>query len=81
MKTTIDIPDSLMREVKRRTAIENTSFKALVEEGLRKVLEERKRSAQFKLRQASFKGAGLRPEAQGLSWEQIRDLSYKGRGA
>ncbi|GAG29057.1 unnamed protein product, partial [marine sediment metagenome] len=34
----------------------------------------------FKLRDASFKGKGLASGISEGSWEQIRDLAYKGRG-
>lgn len=62
-------------------AREGRTVRALVEEGLRKVLAERKRSLAFRLRRASFKGEGLQPDVAGASWERIRDLAYEGRGA
>jgi hypothetical protein len=52
-----------------------------VEEGLRRVLAERKRARVFRLRKVTFKGKGLQPHVAGASWEQIRDTAYKGRGA
>ena len=52
-----------------------------MEEGLRRVLTERKRARVFLLRKATFKGKGLQPHVAGASWEQIRDTAYKGRGA
>lgn len=80
MKTTVEIHDSLLNEARRVAAKEGQTVRALVEEGLRKVLAERKKSAAFRLRRASFKGEGLQPDAAGASWERIRELTYEGRG-
>ena len=81
MKTTIQIPDSLFEEARRLAQREHTTLKALVEQGLRRTLAERKRRGGFRLRKVTFKGKGLQPAMAGASWEQIRDLSYQGRGA
>ena len=82
MKTTIHIPDSLFDEARKVAAQEKTTLKALVEEGLRKVVTEHqdRRPKGFKLRQAPFKGQGLQPHVAGVTWDQILDLSYEGRG-
>jgi Bacterial antitoxin of type II TA system, VapB len=81
MKTTVEISDSLLDEVRRVASREGRTVRALVEEGLRRVLTERKRARVFLLRKATFKGKGLQPHAAGASWEPIRDTAYKGRGA
>jgi hypothetical protein len=81
MKTTVEIPDSLLDEVRRVALREGRTVRALVEEGLRRVLAERKRTRVFRLRKASFKGKGLQPHVAGASWDQIRDTAYEGRGA
>jgi len=39
MRTTLDIADHLLIQAKQRAAAQRTSIKALVEEGLRRVLE------------------------------------------
>lgn len=82
MKTTIHIPDSLFNEARAVAQQERTTLKALVEEGLRKVVTDRRRrkSEGFKLRKAAFKGQGLQPHLPGVTWDQILDLSYEGRG-
>ncbi len=77
MKTTIDISAALYEEVRRVAQEENTTVKALVEEGLRHTLAEHKRRAPFTLRNAAFKGDGLQSES---SWDQIRNAAYEGRG-
>lgn len=80
MKTTMQIPDSLLEEARRLAEEERTTLKALMEEGLRRILSERKRRGKFKLRRATFRGDGLQSHAEGANWERIRDLSYEGRG-
>lgn len=81
MKTTVEIADPLLDAARELAEKEGTTVRALVEAGLRHVIEERRRRKPFKLRAASFKGRGLQPGASGLSWDQIRDLAYEGRGA
>jgi hypothetical protein len=79
-KTTLDISDPLLRDAKKLAAAEGTTLRALVEQGLRNVVAERRRRAQpFRLRKASVAGQGLNPELDG-DWQRIRDLSYEGRG-
>jgi hypothetical protein len=80
MKTTIQIPDSLLEEARKLAQRDRTTLKALVEQGLRQVIADRKRRSGFRLRKATFKGQGLNPQLAGASWEQIRELSYEGRG-
>jgi hypothetical protein len=80
MKTTIQIPDSLFEEARKLAHQERTTLKALVEEGLRLIISERKRRGGFRLRRATFKGNGLQPRLAGAPWDQIRELSYEGRG-
>jgi Arc/MetJ family transcription regulator len=80
MKTTIEIQDSLLEEAKRLAVSESTTVRALVEQGLRKLLAERKRKGKFQLRDASFKGRGLQPGVEQMSWERLREVAYEGRG-
>jgi hypothetical protein len=81
MKTTIEISDALLEAARQVSRREKSSVRSLVEEGLRKVIAEREHSCGFRLRKATFKGAGLQPQVGGASWEQIRGLIYEGRGA
>jgi hypothetical protein len=81
MKTTIEIADALLTDAKRVAARDGVTVRALVEQGLREVLAQRRRGAKgFKLRKASFKGRGLRPELQGAPFDRLRELAYEGRG-
>ena len=82
MKTTIEISDAALEEARRVAAREGTSLRALIEEGLRHVLAQRRsRRAGFRLRDASVTGEGLSPEFAGESWSAIRDAIYRERGA
>ena len=80
MKTTVEIADGLLADAKRVASKERTTVRSLIEEGLRRVVKDRAGRGRFRLRKASFKGNGLRPDVREGSWEQIRDLSYEGRG-
>ncbi len=78
MKTTVEISDSLFQEAKRCAARKNVSFREIVEEGLRIVLRRETRvSPAFHLRDGSFGGEGV---VESLSWPQIRERIYGGRG-
>jgi hypothetical protein len=81
MKTTIDIADPLLDKARRIAAREGTTVKALVEAGLRRVINEKEQRRAFRLRPASFKGRGLQPAAKGMSWDRLREMAYEGRGA
>jgi hypothetical protein len=79
MKTTLEISDPLLREARKIAARENTTLRALVEQGLRQVVSEKKKDKPFRLRDASFKGDGLHPDVANLSWEEIRELANERR--
>ncbi len=82
MKTTMDIAEAIFTKTKSLARKEKTTIRALVEEGLRRILTERdrKNSQKFQLRGASFKGKGVSREIQESSWRQVSELIYKGRG-
>jgi hypothetical protein len=80
MKTTLDIPDPLLREARKVAERERTTLRALVEQGLRRVLADRQRRRGFRLRKASFKGQGLHPDMKNAGWERLRELAYEDRG-
>lgn len=78
MKTTVDITDSLLEQAKRAAEHDRTTLRALIEEGLRRVLEARGRKQDFRLRRVTLGGQGIDPEVAG--WEEVRRRSYEGRG-
>jgi len=79
MKTTIELSDSALDELRRLAEREGTTLRALLEEGARAVISSHADRPPFKLRKASFRGKGLRAEVAGQSWDAIRELSYEGR--
>jgi Arc/MetJ family transcription regulator len=80
MKVTVEIPDALLADVTQAAAEDNSTVHALVEDGLRRVLAERRERKLFKLRDGRFRGGGIRPEYDG-NWDKIRAAIYEGRGA
>ena len=81
MKTTVEISDSLLREIRRLAMREGVTLRELMERGLHHVLAERKSAAAFKLRDASFTGKGTQPEFRKASWDRLRDTIYEDHGA
>jgi hypothetical protein len=80
MKTTIDIADSLLDAARTLAAREGTTVRSLVEEGLRMAIARREVGEPFRLRPASFRGDGVRPEVSLESWEDVRGFIYGERG-
>jgi len=80
MKTTVHISDALLTQAKHLASQEQTTVRALIEEGLRRILIERKAAKPFKLRRVTFRGKGLQSRMAGASWQEIRDKIYEGRG-
>lgn len=80
MKTTVEIPDTLLEEARKLAARQGTSVRMLIIEGLRRSIAERRRVSDFKLRDASVPGQGLQPGVDGGDWNRIRELAYEGHG-
>lgn len=81
MKTTVEIPDELFartREIARR---DGTTFRMLVEEGLRVALACREQRVAYSWPDLSVGGEGLAPEVAEGDWAAIRDRIYAGQGA
>lgn len=79
VKTTVDIPDGLLREARQVARAEGTTLRSLVEEGLRSVLARRAQREGYRLPDATVGGHGLQPQAQDSSWEDIRSPVYGDR--
>lgn len=78
MKTTIDIADPLLEQVRRVAARRGTTVEALVEQGLRTILAEERGPGVFALRDASYRGRGLQPGVLSWSWEHLGRSAYEG---
>ena len=79
MKTTIELPDDLLERSKAVARRENSTLKALIEEGLRMALRSRTRKRAVPFVVEPFQGDGLTPEFAGAGWEKIREEIYRDR--
>jgi len=74
MKITVEIPNPVRQQARELAAREKATLRALVEEGLPRVIAAR-RQPPFRLRRASFRGQGLHPDVANKRWEEIRRRS------
>lgn len=81
MKTTVEISDPLLERARQTARREKTTVRQLIEEGLRRVLADRRPRGSFRMRKATFRGDGLQPDIATAGWDRIRDRAYAGRGA
>ncbi len=73
MKTTIEIGTGLLNEAKERARRDGTTLRALVEEGLRRVLEEGIHpEPPFEVQ--PWGAGGLKP---GVEWKDLIDSTYE----
>lgn len=76
MRTTIEINDALARQVRALMAKRKTTLRALVEEGLRRVVEESRSPRSFEMRDASAGEGGLAEGVHDATWETLGKLLY-----
>jgi hypothetical protein len=81
MKTTVEISDPLLREVRKLATRQGVTLRTLIERGLHRVIADTRSGTPFKLRRASFKGHGLQPEFRDAPWDRLRDAAYEDHGA
>ncbi len=81
MKTTIDIPDTLMARCRAVIGRDRVTFRCLVQDGLDRVLADREQRKSFKLANIPTKGGGFQPGFDDSDWPRIRDAAYEGRGS
>ena len=81
MKTTIDIPDTLMERCRTVIGRDRVTFRSLVGEGLDRVLAERTKRKPFTLKDVPFRGGGFQPGFDESDWPRVRDAAYEGRGS
>ncbi len=80
MRTTIDLLDALFAKAKNLVRARGTTLRALTIEGLQSVLDRAERKKPFRLRGTSHGKGGLVEELAATDWDEIRDISYQGRG-
>jgi len=76
MKTTIEIADVLLERAKRHARKLGKPMRAVVEEGLRLVLEDDARPSPYRLPDRSVGRAGGPNPLEALSWQDLRDEIY-----
>ena len=81
MKTTIEIADDLFERAQRVAREEQTTFRALTEQGLRLVLKERLSKPKKLPPLVTVRGRGLTDEFRDAPWNKFRDEIYRGHGA
>ena len=79
VKTTIEISDALLGRAKRHARKAGTTLRALVEEGLRRVLEPGPRPTTYELPDRSVGTPGGPNPLERFSWQDLRDEIYGGR--
>jgi len=80
MKTTIDLSDDLAARAKEFAARRGMTLRAMIEEGIRKTIQDDQNKPEYKLQDRRVKGQGLQPEFQDKSWVDILAAAYEGRG-
>lgn len=77
MKTTVDLPDTLLEEAKARARRDGTTLRALLADGLRRVLDEPPPAATGFSPPVFERGRGVQPGVDLSDWGQIRSLIYE----
>jgi len=75
MKTSVDIPDALLDQLRERAEARNTTIKALLSDAIRKYLKADSEREPFKLRDASFPG-GFGPDVDITNRDQMIEVIY-----
>jgi hypothetical protein len=78
MKTTIDIADSLFDRAKRHARKTGRPLRAVVEEGLRRVLEEPRAGASYRLPDRSVGDPKAKNPLASMTWQDLRAQIYGG---
>ena len=78
MKTTVELPDPLMREAKAFAAERGIPLREVFQQGLEAVLRNQAGAEKpFRLKTITTKGEGLQVKG---GWDEIRSMIYEGRG-
>ncbi len=81
MKTTFDLPEALVRAVKKLARERGTTARAIVQQSLTRTLAEQDQTSPFVLKDASTTGwQSMDPEFRGLSLHELVLKSYDERG-
>ena len=78
MKTTIDIADALLARAKRHAQRSGVPLRAVVEEGIRRVLSAQDSPTSYQLPDLSVGNARDANPLESMSWPELRDEIYGG---
>jgi hypothetical protein len=76
MKTTIEIRDDLLVRAKRFAKRSGRPLRAVVEDGLRRVLADAPRGPAYELPDRSVGEPGQNDPLEAFSWHELRDEIY-----
>lgn len=76
VKTTIDIQDALLERAKKHARRVHRPLRAIVEEGLRRVLSERPEVSRYQLVDASVGDPDAPDPLESFTWQDLRDEIY-----
>ena len=80
MKTTVDIHDELLARAKRHARDTGQPLRAVVEEGLRRVLSSTDSCPPYKLPDLRVGNPRAADPLETYSWPELRELIYGDRG-
>jgi hypothetical protein len=81
MRTSLDIPEPLLRRARAAAKRRRTTLRAVLLEGLRHALDgESHGPAGYTLADESFGEGGVHEGVSITEWERLRELAYDGRG-
>jgi hypothetical protein len=76
LKTTVDITDDLLKRSQQLAKREGSTLRAVLEEGLRLVLKDRRTRGSRAFHFPTFGQDGLNTEFRGAEWDTIRTAIY-----
>lgn len=76
MKTTLDIPDALLRRAKAHAKNTGRPLRAVVEESLRRLLDEPGPAPAYELPDLSVGDADAPDPLENYSWQDLREEIY-----
>jgi hypothetical protein len=79
VKTTVEISDALLERARRHARRSGRPVRALIEEGLRLVLQVESRGEPYRLPDCSAGERGAANPLESLSWQDLRGEIYGGR--
>ena len=76
MKTTLEIQDQILKRAKHLSKLTGRPLRALVEDGLRLVLETQRAKPNYELPDCSVGSAQASNPLENLSWQDLRAEIY-----